>query len=161
MNLIYCPKCWLFLGLLLLSLLLKAEPVQPQMEVYRVVKEKDKETLKPVRTAEPSSILEYQIHHANRTNQPMSKAQISVPLDKRVEFVKGSASAQVPSEFEVSIDNGTSWERPPIIRQRQNQKGVMEKVEVPVSEYTHLRWRVIRPLAAGSTQAFKYRVQVL
>ena len=71
-----------------------------------------------------------------------------------------SAKTQTTSVFEVSIDNGQTWNKEPVTRKVKNTAGEMVEETVPPTEYTHLRWVAKDPMNKGEKRNFVYRVRV-
>ena len=138
-----------------------AEKIRSQMDAFLVSTNNGKETLKQATTAEPGSILEYQLSYTNTTRESLSALNVAVPVPVNTRYLGKTAATRVPNTFAVSLDGGKTFEAEPVKRLRKNNEGKMVEVIVPPSEYTHLRWAVKRPLKGGEKQQFSYRIQVI
>ncbi len=154
----------LFMAVVLAAAVVPAhadQKVRSQMLAYVVTSDNGVETLKEASTAEPGNTLEYQLAYTNTSAEAVSGLTVSVPVPTNTRYQALSAKTGIPSNFEVSIDGGKSWESEPVKRLRKDKSGQLQEVIVPVEEYTNLRWLVKRPLKGGEVQQFKYRIQVI
>lgn len=145
---------------LLASAALEAR-LESKMEAFLVSEQDSREVFKPADAAEPGDTLEYRLSYSNTTEKALSALQVAVPVSENTLYLEKSAKTAVPSRFEVSIDNGKTWQMPPVKREYKDKEGNRVSQVVPVSEYTHLRWVVNNPIQAGEQQTFSYRIRIL
>ena len=139
-----------------------ASPVQGRIEAYLVATDAEgAERVEPTRTAEPGVLMEYRLTFVNTGDSAVSGLQVVDPIPDNTTFVAGSARADVDARFEVSIDGARSFEREPVTRVETRPDGTQEKVVIPPSQYTHLRWAVEEALPGGGGEhRYAYRVTV-
>lgn len=103
----------------------------------------------------PSETITWSLTAVNDTDSPVKNFVATLPVDKKTEYVVGSASTQADLEF--SLDGGMTWAARPMIRQR-GPDGQDHLVEAPVSLYTNLRF-TYSTLPTGQTTA-NYQVRI-
>ena len=118
------------------------------------------EVFKPADKASPKQVIEYRLVYENTGEQPLKDLAVTGPIPQNTRYVADSAASMTTGAFQVSIDDGKNWEGEPVVRQRINDQGQLEEVIIPPAEYTHVRWVAQRPLAAESSQEYRYRVQI-
>lgn len=155
-NTLYC----LLFSIFAFMPLANASPITSEMKVYVVaVDEKGKETLTEQENAEPGQMLEYHMVYSNVSKKNLKITNADGLIPKSTEYVSKSANSKVKSDFLVSIDQGKTFEKEPVIRQRKEAGKITEYV-VPVSEYTNVRWMAKEKIKPNKKQIFKYRVKV-
>ena len=156
------------LYLVLLSLILACPvamandgPLKSHMEAFTVtVMDDGKEQLTVADVAIPGSIIEYQLTYENSGDTPLAGLAVTGPVPTSVEYLGDSAKSESASDLQVSIDQGKSWHNEPVIRIAVDEYGVSREEIVPTSQYTHIRWTAVAPLASNSTSTYAYRVRV-
>lgn len=136
--------------------LMKKEPLQGKMEIYRIAKVDGQYKRYFVTKAKPGDILEYVITYTNVSQQPLQDIQIVGPIPSESYIVPNTIKMPDRNTMLVSIDGGKTYQKPPIKRKvRQGNK----IVEVPVSdkEWTHLKYTVPE-LRANQTTELRYWV---
>jgi len=125
------------------------------------VSEDGKETMSLVNETEPGQIMEFQIVFTNEGDADVTGIQVVDPVPEFTTFIGSSHGADVSADFEVSIDEGTTFEREPVVRIQTLADGSTKEVVIPASEYTHVRWVANEALTSnGGTHRFSYRVTV-
>ena len=152
--------CVLALLAIALPMTAHAKGLQTDMQAYVVsVNDKGKEVIKKASSAEPGQMIEYRIKHKNESEGSLNALLTNGPIPKNTEYVPGSATTKVASEFEASIDGGANFAKEPLMRRVKDASGKFVEEEVPASEYTHVRWKG-DTLKKGKSQEFRYRVLV-
>ena len=125
-----------------------------------VVSDKGEETLSPATDAEPGQILEYRLAYGNSADKPFKKLVINGLIPANTEYVAKSARSDIQHNFLVSIDQGKTYQAEPVMRLVKQADGTEEKEVVPVTEYSHLRWKSQQALEPKQNQEYFYRVRV-
>jgi uncharacterized repeat protein (TIGR01451 family) len=114
---------------------------------------------KRVRTWEPATHLVageeiyYTIRVRNPGKQPVTGVTVTKRLPFGVLYKRGSAVGPA-CEVQFSIDGGTQFAPADRLGAANGDKPGRK---VPVSEYTHVRWILSRPLAPGATALLRFR----
>ncbi len=85
----------------------------------------------------PEDIIEYQIVVYNPTEKRFKNVFIKSPIPKGTEFIENSES---PGAL-FSIDNGKTYEKPPVKYKVKENGKVVEKIATP-DMYTHIGWNI-------------------
>jgi hypothetical protein len=59
-----------------------------------------------------------------------------------------------------SIDNGRSWQKPPIMMQIKKPDGTQESKSAPADRYTHVKWVIKKPVQPGQSDRVSFKVTV-
>jgi len=153
-------KAVLLTALLTAAATANADALESHMSAWLVKQQENNEVLKPAGEAGPGDVIEYRMTYKNTQASPLSALTISVPVPDNTAYVAESAATPVKSQFEASIDGGKTWEHEPIKRLRKTAEGKLRMTDIPVSEYTNIRWLAENPIQPAEQQAFTYRVQV-
>jgi uncharacterized repeat protein (TIGR01451 family) len=136
-------------------------PLENVLKAEKVVTAADgKESIQPMKKIAPGEIIQYRIDQKNVGAGPLKEITAIGPIPKGTKYVGQSAKTQTAGVFEVSIDNGKTWSKEPVIRKVKNAAGEMVDETVPPAEYTHLRWAAKEPMNKGEKRSFVYRVRV-
>ncbi len=144
--------------------ILAQSPLQGSMVVSKIAKVKGadgKEKLlryKDVETARPGETLEYLITYINISKQQLQNIQIIGPIPNTTYFLKNSLQTKNTTEFQVSIDNGLTFVKPPAKKKVEIDKKVT-LVEVTEKEWTHIQCLVPK-LDPAETAVVQYWVVV-
>lgn len=140
-----------------------ADPLKSVLEQFLVVSEtvkgKTKESLVPVETAEPGSVIEYVLTYTNTSDQPLAGFAIKTPVPTNTSYQADSDKASVKANFRVSIDNGKTFEEEPVKR-TVIENGVAKEIIIPAHEYDAVSWDVKKKLKAEKSMAMRYRVVI-
>ncbi len=143
------------------SLAFAGEELRSDLDVFLVtVNGQGEETLQAVKEAEPGQTLEYRLRYTNESEGPFTKLVINGLIPANTEYVANSSRSSVQHQLQVSIDHGKTYQAEPVTRWVKQADGSEKEEVVPVSEYTHLRWRSEDTLPAGEQQDYFYRVRV-
>jgi len=106
----------------------------------------------------PGDVLAYSLTFTNTNSSPVNQVQFVDPLPMGLVYEAGSARADKPVRIEYSIDGGKSYSARPMIAVVEEGR----RIEKPAlaESYTHIRWTVSGPLAAGAqvTAGFEAKV---
>lgn len=131
-------------------------PLTSKLEAYIVSVDADGvETLTPTEEITPGETIEYALTYENIGANDLSGLVISAPVPAATVFVEGSAETSIPSTFEVSIDDGATWETPPL--KQMTDEG---EIIVSASEYDMVRWVPEASIESGAEWRFEYRTAV-
>jgi uncharacterized repeat protein (TIGR01451 family) len=139
-----------------------AEEAKPGLEVVTVVERLTTDAdgapvapveLPPTAAPEPGESLVYTVRFKNTSGGDVDDVRITKPIPPGVRYVAGSASAP-GCEVLFSVDGGRTFGQP-------------KELSVPAADgtrraaapedYTHIRWRLRTPLAAGATEFARFR----
>jgi len=139
------------------------DPLQGNMYVSRIVKEKENGEFKYTREknvekTKPGDILEYVIKYTNVSSNPLQDIEVLGPVPKDTYLLAGSVSARNAGGLKASMDGGKSYGIPPLKKKIERDGKVIE-VEVPEKEWTNLKWAV-KKLLPGEWAAVRYWVTV-
>lgn len=147
--------------LLNVSMVFAEGGVDSRLDAFLVGEDsKGEETLTPASEAEPNQILEYRLAYSNSADKEYKKLVINGLIPANTEYVAQSARSEVTHDFLVSIDQGKNYQAEPVIRTIKQADGSEKKEVVPVTEYTHLRWKSQQALEPKQKQEYFYRVRV-
>jgi uncharacterized repeat protein (TIGR01451 family) len=109
--------------------------------------------LVPVTTATPGTEVIYTITYRNISDQPAGNVVIANPIPPAVVLREGSAFG-AGTDIEFSADGGKTWGRTGEVRIK-GADGIERTAGA--ADYTHLRWRVMSPVAPKATGFVRYR----
>ena len=111
-----------------------------------------------VSMARPGDLLAYSLAFTNTTSGSVNNVQFVDPLPNGLVYKAGSARADKPVQISYSIDGGKSYSARPMITVVEQGR----RVEKPASveRYTHIRWTVSGPLAAGAQVTAGFNAEV-
>ncbi len=114
----------------------------------------------PVQVANPGDVLVYTVKAHNAGDGPALEASLEDPLPPGTELVVDSLENGQASAL-ASLDGGKTWQPYPARVERRLPDGKVETVAAPPAAYTHLRWTLSGPLAAGESKDVRFKVRVL
>ena len=137
-------------------------PVSGEIQAFIVsVGDDGAERVAPAREAAPGQTMEFRIVFTNNGEESVSGVRVVDPIPESTTYISESHSSDVRADFEVSIDDGESFEKEPVVRIETRADGSQHKVVIPPSEYTHVRWVAREALGPeGGRHSFAYRVSV-
>lgn len=131
-------------------------PLKSKMVALHVsVDQNGSETLMAQEEVVPGDVLEYKLTYENTGSNALSGLVVSVPVPYATRYVSESAKTSTPGTFEVSIDQGLTWQSPPVYRSTLSGDEL-----VPASEYDFVRWLPSTAINSGEKWDFHYRVTV-
>ena len=148
----------------LLPLTAFSAPLESVLKVFQVKTYIDEagqsEMLVPADSAEPGAILEYVLSYKNTSDSFLRALVATDDLPPDTSYLANSATTDVDSRLEVSIDAGETWEKEPVIRKVRDAQGEVMEVVISPSKYTDVRWVTAGTLKPKQTWVFRYRVRV-
>lgn len=108
--------------------------------------------------ARPGDLLAYSLAFTNTTSGTVSHVQFVDPLPNGLVYKTGSARADKPVRIEYSIDGGKTYTARPMIA--VTEAGRRVEKPAPVQSYSHIRWTVSGPLAAGAQVTAGFQAEV-
>lgn len=156
-NMITLAACALFLSGVAAA---SNGPVSSSLTAYAVTKDEEgNEAFTQADSVKPGQLIEYRIIYKNESAEPLSSFVINGDVPEATQFVAASANSSVAATFEVEVFD-LGWVTPPAFREVTRADGTVERVAVPASDYSAVRWKLADPLAAGVEVETTYRVQV-
>ena len=129
--------------------------VSVRLTANRVTKIDGREVLIPAAQAHPGETLEYRAVYRNEGAGSARDVAATLPIPRGTSYLRGSAE---PSTVEASLD-GHTFAPVPLLRRVREPDGRSVLREVPVSEYTALRWP-LGSLSARQARAVRARVRI-
>jgi uncharacterized repeat protein (TIGR01451 family) len=129
------------------------EVLQKNEKGEKVAVQKDLTAAKVV----PGDTVSFTLTYANRGAQPATNVTVIDPVPEHLAYVDGSAQG-TGTRIEFSVDGGKTYRAPDKLTITGGD-GKVRPAQGP--DYTHIRWTVTAPLAAGGngTVSFKARVK--
>lgn len=135
--------------------------VKTLAEVEIVVKnDKGKTEVKRVDAAKekvpPGGVVIFTSRYTNKGKQPATGIVITNPIPKHMTYVDLSAEGK-GAKIEFSIDGGKAYAPAEQLKVTDNEGRVRPALP---KDYTHIRWTVAAPLAAGAAGTVSFRGRV-
>lgn len=131
-------------------------PLKSEMQALLVTVDADgSETLKVKDEVVPGDVLEYKLSYENTGEKALNGLIVSVPVPHDTTYIGMSAKTETPGIFEVSVDDGLTWQAPPVYKETIDGKELVAE-----SEYDFVRWQPDVAINSGETWGFQYRVKV-
>jgi len=104
----------------------------------------------------PGDVVIFTTRYTNTGKEPASNVTIMNPVPEHMTYVDRSAEGK-STRIDFSIDGGKTYAAPEklVITDSQGKKRT-----ALAKEYTHIRWVLTTPLAAGGTGSVSYRAQL-
>lgn len=149
-----------------LSAMAQEGPLESLLSVYRVVVEEagdgsTQESLVEAEEALPGESLEYVLSYRNVGDQVLRGFVIKNRIPDNTNYLGETDSANIGSEFLVSIDYGVTWEDVPVTRVVTDSTGAERTIVIPAEQYTNISWNISEDLAPESDFELRYRVTIL
>lgn len=112
-----------------------------------------------VKTGNPGDVIRYTISYRNGGKSEAKDAKIVDPVPKGTTYIPGSAAGE-GAEITFSLD-GKTFQAPPQLKYRVRQPdGTEAELQASPDMYTHIRWKLPKPVAPGGTGAVSFKVKV-
>ncbi len=131
------------------------EPVETKLERHKISTVGGKEVAGPAAEAKPGDILEDVVTYTNKSKDPVTQFEATLPIPPNTELVMSSTN---PAGVKASLD-GVTFASLPLKRKFKQPNGVEVEKLVPLSEYRFLRWYP-GALAAGKSLVVSARFKV-
>ena len=112
--------------------------------------------LVPVDTAVPGDEVVYTVTFTNIGVEPAQNIRITNPIPEQMRYVSGTAFGP-GTLVEYSVDGGATWGEAEALRV-STETGAQRLAEA--GDYTHIRWALNTPLAAGERSFARFRAVV-
>lgn len=130
-----------------------------KVNMSAIVKRNEKDvSVADVTAVHAGEILVWNLDSVNEGNAAANNYQVVGQIPAGTVFVAGSAQSAGKAPVTYSI-NGKDYSKQPLIDEKQAD-GSIKKVPAPVSLFTHLKFELSTPLAAGQKFQSTYRVRV-
>ena len=108
--------------------------------------------------ARPGDVLAYSLAFTNLAGHSVRQVQFVDPLPRGLVYRTGSAGADRAARIEYSIDGGKSYSAEPMIAEVVQGRRTMKPA--PREAYSHIRWTLSEPLAAGAQVTAVFEAEV-
>lgn len=171
MKVLWRRQCLIFIilltGIFFLAVIAQAQQEGAKLDLKTTaekevkVKQGGKITTKriPLDKASPGDVVIYTITYNNVGKGPVLDAVIVDPIPRGVRYIADTAEGK-DAEIVYSTDNGRTWQTPPIEMQIKKPNGSLEKKTVSADRYTHIKWMIKKPVAAGQSGRVSFKVTV-
>lgn len=137
-----------------------AEPIEVQTELIAEVREPlgqppaDRPTYRylPATVLAQGQVVYYTLRITNPTPVPARGVFVTQRIPANTTYVPGSAAGP-GADVSFSIDGGETFARATELVTTQDGK----KRPIPAEQYTHIRWQLRNPLAAGASALARFR----
>lgn len=141
-----------------------ADPLSLTMTGYLVVTETENgklvKKLHPLtENVMPGHTIQYDINGKNESDQPLKNVIADGKIPQGTTYNDGSAVSSIPATILFSIDNGNTFEKPPIVIKVKQPDGKEIEKTVDPDQYTNIRF-IIKQLDAGKNFVGSYEVTV-
>jgi uncharacterized repeat protein (TIGR01451 family) len=125
------------------------------------IKQEGKEIIKkiPLDKVNLGDTVIYTITYTNAGNGLLKNAVITDPIPQGVRYIENTAEGK-DTEITCSIDNGLTWQKPPVMTEFRKPDGTLEKKKAPMDMYTHIKWEIKKPVAPGEADRVSFKVTV-
>ncbi len=112
-----------------------------------------------VKAGNPGDVIRYTIAYRNGGKSEGRDATIVDPVPKGTTYIPGSAAGE-GAEITFSLD-GKTFQAPPQLKYRVRQPdGSEAELLASPDMYTHIRWKLLKPVAPGGAGAVSFKVKV-
>ncbi|TAL16466.1 DUF11 domain-containing protein [bacterium] len=113
----------------------------------------------PAKEGYPGDVLAYAITYKNDGDANAVGAQIVDPIPNATAYLPGSA-ATADAELTFSIDGGKNYSAEPVTYTIADEKGVKVQKTATPEMYTHIKWKLLKPVLPGGTGTLEFKVKV-
>jgi uncharacterized repeat protein (TIGR01451 family) len=145
-----------------------ADPAKPELALtltaQKEVTVKDSEgktrvELREVKDASPGDIVKYTIAYKNVGTVEARDGRVVDPVPKETAYVPGSAEGK-DAAITFSLD-GKTFQDPPLLKYKVRQADGTEAEYTATPEmYTHIQWKLLKPVPPGGTGSVSFKVKV-
>jgi len=127
-----------------------------------VVKEKDGKSRvewQEIAAIDPGDVVKYVVQYTNGGKTEAREAVIVDPIPAGTVYMAGSAEGK-DAEITYSLD-GKSFYFAPLLKYRvKNPDGTEKEFSATPDMYTHIRWKLTKPVPPGGTGTVSFKVKV-
>lgn len=145
-----------------------ADPAKPELALtlsaskevtVKDAEGKTKAEWQEVREANPGDIVMYTITYRNVGTVEAREARVVDPIPSETTYVSGSAEGK-DAAITFSLD-GKTFQDPPLLRYKVRQAdGTEAEYQATPEMYTHIQWKLLKPVPPGGTGAMSFKAKV-
>jgi uncharacterized repeat protein (TIGR01451 family) len=145
-----------------------ADPAKPELahtltaQKEAAVKDaegKTKVEWQEVKDVKPGDILKYTITYRNVGTVEARDGRVVDPVPKETSYVSGSAEGK-DAAITFSLD-GKTFQEPPLLKYKVRQAdGTAVEYEATPEMYTHIQWKLLKPVPPGGTGSMSFKAKV-
>jgi len=144
------------------------DELKPQLTLKTVVEKQTvsiaggKEIIQnvPAKDAKSGDIIVYTIYYKNDSTSLIKDAFIIDPIPQQTCYIDGSGTTDGISSLSFSLDSGNTYHEPPVMLEKKNADGKIEKLAAPSSSYTHIKWSFQKSLMPAQNGSITFKVKV-
>jgi len=147
---------------------LAADPAKPQLALTLIAQKevtvkdaegKTKVEFQEVKDVSPGDILKYTVTYKNVGTVEARDGRITDPIPKETAYVSGSAEGG-DAETTFSLD-GKTFQVPPLLKYKIRQAdGTEAEYQATPEMYTHIQWKLLKPVPPGGTGSMSFKAKV-
>jgi uncharacterized repeat protein (TIGR01451 family) len=147
---------------------LAADPAKPELALtltaQKEVTVKDSEgktrvEWQEVKDVSPGDILKYTISYKNVGTVEARDGRVTDPIPKDTAYISGSAEGK-DAAITFSLD-GKAFQAPPLLKYKVRQAdGTDAEYTATPEMYTHIQWKLLKPVPPGGTGSMSFKVKV-
>ena len=147
---------------------LAADPAKPELALtlsarkevtVRDAEGKTKVEWQDVKDVSPGDILKYTIAYRNDGKVEAREARVVDPIPNETSYVSGSAEGK-DAAITFSLD-GKTFQDPPLLKYKVRQAdGTEAEFQATPEMYTHIQWKLLKPVPPGGTGSMSFKAKV-
>jgi uncharacterized repeat protein (TIGR01451 family) len=147
---------------------LAADPAKPELALTLTAQKevtvkdaegKSKVELQEVKEAKTGDLLKYTIAYKNVGTVEARDGRVVDPVPKETAYVPGSAEGK-DAAITFSLD-GKTFQDPPLLKYKVRQAdGTEVEYQATPEMYTHIQWKLLKPVPPGGTGSVSFKVVV-
>jgi uncharacterized repeat protein (TIGR01451 family) len=147
---------------------LAADPAKPELALTLIaqkeatVKDADGKTMtewQEVKEAKTGDIVKYTIAYKNVGAVEAREGRVVDPIPKETAYVSGSAEGK-DAAITFSLD-GKAFQDPPLLKYKvRRADGTEAEYTATPDMYTHIQWKLLKPVPAGGAGSVSFKVVV-
>lgn len=112
-----------------------------------------------VKDVSPGDILKYTIAYRNDGKVEARDARVVDPIPNETTYVSGSAEGK-DAAIAFSLD-GKTFQDPPMLKYKVRQAdGTEAEYQATPEMYTHIQWKLLKPVPPGGTGSMSFKAKV-
>jgi len=145
-----------------------ADPAKPELALTLTAQKevtvkdgegKAKVEWREVKEAKTGDIVKYTITYKNVGTVEARDGRVVDPVPKETAYVSGSAEGK-DAEITFSLD-GKTFQAPPLLKYKVRQADGTEAEYTATPEmYSHIQWKLLKPVPPGGTGSVSFKVMV-